>query len=255
MTINLLTVFPEMFAPLSCSVIGRAQSEGRLKINIINIRDFSALKHKNTDDYPFGGGAGMLMLPQPVFDTFASVKEPGLRIYTSPKGQRLTDAMARELAGLENITILCGHYEGVDQRVIDHLIDREISVGDYVLTGGELPAMTIIDAVARFVPGVLGRMESACGDSFGDGLLEYPQYTRPADFRGMKVPQVLLEGNHALIARWRREQQLEITARLHPELLETAAPSAEDIRYLEQLKRQTTSDTGSSPGAQDTAEN
>lgn len=255
MTINLLTVFPEMFAPLSCSVIGRAQSEGRLTINIINIRDFSALKHKNTDDYPFGGGAGMLMLPQPVFDAFASVKEPGLRIYTSPKGQRLTDAMARELAGLENITILCGHYEGVDQRVIDHLIDREISVGDYVLTGGELPAMTIIDAVARFVPGVLGRMESACGDSFGDGLLEYPQYTRPADFRGMKVPQVLLEGNHALIARWRREQQLEITARLHPELLETAALSAEDIRYLEQLKRQTASDTGSSPGAPDTAEN
>ena len=140
MTINLLTVFPEMFAPLSCSVIGRAQSEGRLKINIINIRDFSALKHKNTDDYPFGGGAGMLMLPQPVFDAFASVKEPGLRIYTSPKGQRLTDAMARELAGLENITILCGHYEGVDQRVIDHLIDREISVGDYVLTGGALCA-------------------------------------------------------------------------------------------------------------------
>ena len=134
-------------------------------------------------------------------------------------------------------------------------IDREISVGDYVLTGGELPAMTIIDAVARFVPGVLGRMESACGDSFGDGLLEYPQYTRPADFRGMKVPQVLLEGNHALIARWRREQQLEITARLHPELLETAALSAEDIRYLEQLKRQTASDTASSPGAQDTAEN
>ena len=139
--------------------------------------------------------------------------------------------------------------------MIDHLIDREISVGDYVLTGGELPAMTIIDAVARFVPGVLGRMESACGDSFGDGLLEYPQYTRPADFRGMKVPQVLLEGNHALIARWRREQQLEITARLHPELLETAALSAEDIRYLEQLKRQTTSDTGSSAGAPDTAEN
>ena len=220
MTINLLTVFPEMFAPLSCSVIGRAQSEGRLKINIINIRDFSALKHKNTDDYPFGGGAGMLMLPQPVFDAFASVKEPGLRIYTSPKGQRLTDAMARELAGLENITILCGHYEGVDQRVIDRLIDREISVGDYVLTGGELPAMTIIDAVARFVPGVLGRMESACGDSFGDGLLEYPQYTRPEEWRGRKVPEVLLSGHHGNIDAWRAKMSLERTKQRRPDLYE-----------------------------------
>ena len=233
MTINLLTVFPEMFAPLSCSVIGRAQSEGRLTINIINIRDFSALKHKNTDDYPFGGGAGMLMLPQPVFDAFASVKEPGLRIYTSPKGQRLTDAMARELAGLENITILCGHYEGVDQRVIDRLIDREISVGDYVLTGGELPAMVVTDAVVRLLPGVLGDDASAVDESFAGSLLEYPQYTRPASYRGMDVPEVLLSGDHGKVGAWRREQSVIRTAQMRPDLLAQAELSAAEQDLVE----------------------
>lgn len=234
MTINILTVFPEMFAPLQSSVLGRAASDGTIKINLINIRDFSASKHKNTDDYPFGGGAGMLMMPQPIFDAFASVSQPGVSIYMSPKGKTLDDETARELAGFENITILCGHYEGVDQRVIDNLIDREISIGDYVLTGGELPAMVLIDAVSRFVGGVLGRAESALGDSFGDGLLEYPQYTRPADFRGMKVPSVLLEGNHALISAWRRRQQLLLTKRMRPDLLEKAELTPKERRMLEQ---------------------
>ena len=176
----------------------------------------------------------MLMMPQPIFDAFASVDQPGVSIYMSPKGKTLDDETARELAGFENITILCGHYEGVDQRVIDNLIDREISIGDYVLTGGELPAMVLIDAVSRFVGGVLGRAESALGDSFGDGLLEYPQYTRPADFRGMKVPSVLLEGNHALISAWRRRQQLLLTKRMRPDLLEKAELTPKERRMLEQ---------------------
>lgn len=235
MTINILTVFPEMFAPLQMSVLGRASKEGHININIINIRDFSDKKHHNTDDYPFGGGAGMLMMPQPIFDAFASIKNKGVSIYMSPKGKVLSDSMARELAKQEDITILCGHYEGVDQRVIDNLIDMEISIGDYVLTGGEMPAMVLIDAVSRYVGGVLGSMASAHGDSFGDGLLEYPQYTRPADYNGMKVPQVLLDGNHALIAQWRREQQLIITKKMRPDLLEKAELSEKDKQFLKNV--------------------
>ncbi len=235
MTINILTVFPEMFAPLEMSVIGRAAKEGHININIINIRDFSDKKHHNTDDYPFGGGAGMLMMPQPIFDAFASLENKGFSIYMSPKGKVLSDSMARQLAKQDNITILCGHYEGVDQRVIDNLIDQEVSIGDYVLTGGEMPAMILVDAVSRYVGGVLGSMESAHGDSFGDGLLEYPQYTRPADYNGMKVPQVLLDGNHALIAKWRREQQLIITKKMRPDLLEKAELSKKDEEFLKNI--------------------
>ncbi|MBR3750461.1 MAG: tRNA (guanosine(37)-N1)-methyltransferase TrmD [Clostridia bacterium] len=236
MTINILTILPEMFAPLQSSIIGRAVKDGSITINIINIRDFSDKKHHNTDDYPFGGGAGMLMMPQPIFDAFSSIKEPGTRIYMSPKGRVLNDSLARELAECENITILCGHYEGVDQRVIDNLIDMELSVGDYVLTGGEMPAMIVVDAVSRYVGGVLGSMESAHGDSFGDGLLEYPQYTRPADYKGMKVPQVLLDGNHALINKWRREQQLLLTKKMRPDLLESAELSQKDREFLLRLE-------------------
>ena len=236
MTINILTILPEMFAPLLSSIIGRAIKDGSIKINIINIRDFSDKKHHNTDDYPFGGGAGMLMMPQPIFDAFASIEKTGTRIYMSPKGKVFNDSMARELAKCEDITILCGHYEGVDQRVLDNLIDMEVSVGDYVLTGGEMPAMIVVDAVSRYVGGVLGSMESAHGDSFGDGLLEYPQYTRPADYKGMKVPQVLLDGNHALIAKWRREQQLLITKKMRPDLLKTAELSKKDMEFLQSIQ-------------------
>ena len=235
-TINILTILPEMFAPLQSSIIGRAVKDGSITINIINIRDFSDKKHHNTDDYPFGGGAGMLMMPQPIFDAFASIENPGMRIYMSPKGKVFNDTMARELAGCEDITILCGHYEGVDQRVLDNLIDTEISIGDYVLTGGEMPAMILVDAISRYVGGVLGSMESAHGDSFGDGLLEYPQYTRPADYKGMKVPQVLLDGNHALINKWRREQQLIITKKMRPDLLQTAELSKKDVEFLRSLE-------------------
>lgn len=236
MTINILTVFPEMFEPLKTSIVGRAVQEGLLEVNIVNIRDFSASKHHNTDDYPFGGGAGMLMMPQPIFDAFASLTQQGKCIYMSPKGSRLTDQKARALAAEQSITVLCGHYEGVDQRVIDQLVQEEISIGDYVLTGGELPAMVLIDAVSRFVPGVLGSAESASGDTFGDGLLEYPQYTRPSSYNGLQVPAVLLEGNHAKIAAWRREQQLLLTQKQRPDLLEKAELSDGDIAFLESHK-------------------
>ena len=236
MKISILTIFPEMFTPLRESMLGRAAERGLLEIEIINIRDFSASKHRNTDDYPFGGGVGMLMLPQPVFGAMRSVAGRPYRVYLSPKGKVLNDRKARELAQRDHLLLLCGHYEGMDQRVIDTWIDEEISVGDYILTGGELPAMILTDAVARYVPGVLGDGMSAHEDSFGDGLLEAPQYTRPAEFEGMAVPPVLLGGNHAQIAAWKREQQLRVTLKNRPELLETAPLSERDRALLARIR-------------------
>lgn len=220
MKITILTLFPEMFAPLKESIIGRAVEGGKIEIEIVNIRDYSEDKHKKCDDYPFGGGAGMVMMPQPVSSAVNAVdpEHKALRIYTSPKGQTLTQQKVVSLAACGDIVILCGHYEGVDQRVLDECFDEEISIGDYVLTGGELPAMVICDSVARYVDGVLAA-GSLVDESFSDGLLEYPQYTRPAVFNGVSVPEVLLSGNHAEIDKWRRAQSEELTKKRRPDLL------------------------------------
>lgn len=220
MKITVLTLFPEMFAPLKQSIIGRAERKGKIEIEIVNIRDYSEDKHKKCDDYPFGGGAGMVMLPQPIGSAVRAVDpdHKALRIYTSPKGEVFTQQKAVGLAAREHIVILCGHYEGVDQRVLDKYFDEEISIGDYVLTGGELPAMVVCDCVARYVDGVLAA-GSLVDESFSDGLLEYPQYTRPAVYEGVAVPEVLLSGNHAEIDKWRREQSEKITRARRPDLL------------------------------------
>ena len=217
---TILTLFPEMFAPLKESIIGRAEKSGKIEIEIVNIRDYSEDRHLKCDDYPFGGGAGMVMMPQPIGSAVNAVDpdHKALRIYTSPKGEVFTQQKAVELAAKEHIVILCGHYEGVDQRVLDLYFDGEISIGDYVLTGGELPAMVICDCVARYVDGVLAA-GSLVDESFSDGLLEYPQYTRPAVFEGVAVPDVLLSGNHAEIDKWRREQSEKITAARRPDLI------------------------------------
>ncbi len=240
MKISVLTIFPEMIEPmLATSILGRAIKKGILEVEVINIRDFSTSKHKNTDDYPFGGGVGMLMMPQPIFSAFESVKkENSLSVYMSPQGETLSTDIVKELAQNEHLIILCGHYEGVDQRVLDNLIDREISIGDYVLTGGELACCVVIDAVSRFIDGVLGSVDSAHEDSFSDGLLEAPQYTRPAEFMGHKVPEVLLNGNHAHIAAWQREMQLRVTLKKRPDLIETADLSKEDLKILEKIKNE-----------------
>jgi tRNA (guanine37-N1)-methyltransferase len=227
MRISILTLFPDMFSGIfSESILKRAIDCDVLNVQLYNIRDFADNKHHQVDDYPFGGGAGMLMMPQPAFDCIQKAMEDGtghaVRIYFTPKGEPLTMEMADELSKQEELILLCGHYEGIDQRIIDCCIDREISIGDYVLTGGEIPAMTLVDCLARLLPGVLGSNESAKDESFTDGLLEYPQYTRPSDFRGFTVPAVLLSGDHAKIKKWKREQSLLETKKRRPELLETS---------------------------------
>lgn len=223
MRIDILTLFPEMFSALSTSIIGKAVEKGYIKINITDIRPFSLDKHKKCDDYPFGGGVGMVMTPQPICDCINSIdpNHEAKRIYMSPKGKILKTSLVSSLAkSTDWIIILCGHYEGIDQRVIDLEIDEEISIGDYVLTGGELPAMVVTDAIARYIPNVLHSSESTDEESFSQGLLEYPQYTRPAEYKGLKVPDVLLKGNHADIVDWRNEESIKITLKNRPDLLE-----------------------------------
>ena len=241
MRIKVFTLFPDMLRPmLAQSILGRAISAGLLQVELIDIRDYTLDKHRNTDDYPFGGGAGMVMSAQPIVDAFAAnLPDPftGRRIYLSPRGRTLTQRVVEELAREEELVLLCGHYEGVDQRALDAVIDEELSIGDYVLTGGELGALVVIDAVARLVPGVLGSDESSEDESFTTGLLEYPQYTRPADFRGGKVPEVLLGGNHADIVAWRREQSLVLTLERRPELLENAPLDDSDRDMVARLRR------------------
>ncbi len=224
MRINFLTLFPEMFdALVGHSIAKRAEDAGLITFMTYNIRDYTLDKHKRVDDYPFGGGAGMVMAPQPIFDCFKAVESAGktVNVYMSPKGRRLDHETVLAFSGYDTINILCGHYEGVDQRVIDELIDEEISIGDYVLTGGELPAMVFADAVMRHLPGVLGNDESAADESFSENLLEYPHYTRPAEFRGLTVPEVLLSGNHQQIEAWRKAQALETTRKKRPDMLKT----------------------------------
>ncbi len=238
MKIKILTIFPEMFdSVLNASILGRARETGLLDITCVDIRPFSDRKHKNTDDYPFGGGAGMVMLAQPIMDAMASVTGEGFsgrRIYLGPRGQTLTTAKARELAREEELVLLCGHYEGVDQRALDTCIDEEISIGDFILTGGELAAMVLVDCVARFIPGVLGSAESPEEESFSDGLLEYPQYTRPRELCGMEVPPVLLSGDHAKIKAWRRMESLKATRRFRPDLFAKATLTDKERRALEE---------------------
>lgn len=221
MKIDILTLFPGMFSCLNESILGRAQEKNLLEINVVNIRDFSKDKHKKCDDAPFGGGAGMVMMAQPICDAFDSldITPDTCRIYVSPKGKRLDQNLVKELAQKKHLVLLCGHYEGVDQRALDLNIDMEVSIGDYVLTGGEIPAMVIVDSVSRFVPEVLGSAQSAEDESFSDNLLEYPQYTRPQNFRGLEVPQILLSGNHGKIDEWRYNQKVEITKQKRPDLL------------------------------------
>ena len=220
MKITVLTLFPEMFASLDESILGRAQREGKLQMNVVNIRDYSEDKHQKCDDYPFGGGAGMVMMAQPIGSAIEAVdgEHRARRIYLSPKGRTLTQEKVISLAEEEELVLLCGHYEGVDQRAIDLFIDEEISIGDYVLTGGELPAMVLIDSVTRYVGGVLSP-ESLVQESFSENLLEYPHYTRPVEYRGLTVPEVLRSGNHGEIDKWRREKALEITKKNRPDLL------------------------------------
>lgn len=223
MRFDVFSLFPQVFEPyLQASILQKAQAGNLVEINIHNIRDWALDKHHMTDDTPYGGGGGMVMKAAPIFDAVESVLGTPLPcplIMMTPQGRPLTANVARELAELPHIALLCGRYEGIDERVREHLVTDQISIGDYVLTGGELPALVIIDAVSRFIPGVLGDPEGATDDSFATGLLEYPHYTKPEDFRGWRVPEVLLSGNHALIARWRREQAIERTKKNRPDLL------------------------------------
>ena len=220
MKFTILTLFPEMFEPVKQSIIGKAIEKNLVEINLINIRDFSLDKHKKVDDTPYGGGAGMVMMPDVVYRAYLSIKdrENAKVIYLSPKGKTLNQKKVENLSKEEHVILLCGHYEGIDQRVLDEIVDEEISIGDYVLTGGEIPAMVLIDSVSRYIEGVL-KDESIQEESFSNGLLEYPQYTRPETFLDKKVPEVLLSGHHENIRKWREEQSLKITKQNRPDLL------------------------------------
>jgi len=240
MRVDIVTIFPEAFAPLDLSILRRARERGLLEVVVWDLREFTTDRHRQVDDSPFGGGAGMVMKPEPFFAAVEAIRAaaPGASprvILTSPQGEHLTHAVARRLADEPHLLLLCGHYEGIDERVRDGLSTDEISIGDYVLTGGELPAMVIVDAVARFIPGVVGDAQSVALDSFAEGLLDYPQYTRPAEFRGMRVPDVLLSGDHDVIRRWRHAQRLHRTLVRRPDLLRAEALSAEDRRLLEEF--------------------
>jgi tRNA (guanine37-N1)-methyltransferase len=243
MRIDILTLFPQMFAaPFGFGIFQRAIDNGLVRINVHNIRDYTHDKHHTVDDYPYGGGAGMIMQPGPIFEAVEAIRDgmpEGERnfpvILLTPQGRLLSQSVALELSLQRHLVFICGHYEGVDERVCEHLATDEISIGDYVLTGGEVPALVVIDAVLRLLPGVLGSEESPLDDSHAGGLLEYPQYTRPADFRGWTVPEVLLSGNHAQIAKWRREQVIQRTLERRPDLLNKANLGHEDKKLVERL--------------------
>ena len=238
MKFDVLTLFPEMFETLTKSITGKAIEKELININLINIRDFSKDKHKKVDDTPYGGGAGMVMKPDVVYDAYLSVKSENAKvIYLSPQGKTLNQNKVEELAKEKHLILLCGHYEGIDQRVLDEIVDEEISIGDYVLTGGELPAMVLIDSVWRYVDGVLSD-ESTDEESFSNGLLEYPQYTRPEIFDNVKVPDVLISGHHENIRKWRRERSLENTFKKRPEMLENIELTDKEKVYIEKLKKE-----------------
>ncbi len=238
MKFDVLTLFPEMFEPLKQSIIKRAVEKDLININLVNIRDFSEDKHNKVDDTPYGGGAGMLMKPDVVDRAYNSVKTNDSKvIYLTPQGKNLNQKIVKELSNEKHLILLCGHYEGIDQRVIDKIVDEEISIGDYVLTGGEIPAMVLIDSISRYVDGVLSN-ESTDEESFSNGLLEYPQYTRPEIFNEVKVPEVLISGHHENIRKWRREKSLENTFKKRPELLENVVLTENEKDYIENLKKE-----------------
>lgn len=243
MRIDIVSLFPEMFAgPFGHSIIKRACDANFLSIGVTNPRDFTVDKHHIVDDYPFGGGSGMVMKPDPIFAAVESLMIDEKRnrrvVLMAPGGSTFNQAKAREFASYEQLILVCGHYEGIDERVKLHLVDEAVSIGDYVLTGGELPAMVIVDAVARMIPGVLGASDAAQQDSFFNGLLEYPQYTRPRNFRGWEVPEVLLSGDHAKIARWRRKQSLKITYEHRPDLFNDLSLDKEDTALLAEILKE-----------------
>ncbi len=242
MKINIMTLFPDMCeSVLSESIIGRAREKGYVEINCINIRDYTIDKHRRVDDAPYGGGMGMLMQTQPIAECYKAICEKSDNknhlIYMSPCGEVLTQKKVKELASMDEITILCGHYEGVDQRVIDTLVDEQISIGDYVLTGGELPALVLADSISRMLEGVLPNDEAKELESHYNGLLEYPQYTRPYEWNGLKVPDVLISGHHGNVDKWRREQSLIMTAKYRPDMLEKADITEKEKVFLENWKK------------------
>ena len=241
MKIDYLTLFPEMFdGVLNHSILKRAQDKNIIEVNTVNFRDYAENKHNQVDDYPYGGGQGMVLKPEPVFNAMKDLKRTDKTrvILMCPQGRLFSQAIAEELSEAEHIVFICGHYEGYDERIRENLVTDEISMGDYVLTGGELPAMTMTDAIVRLIPGVLGNEQSHQDDSFSDGLLEFPQYTRPREYKGMTVPDVLLSGNHANIEKWRHEQKLIRTLHKRPDLLEKYQLSDKDKEFLESYKNQ-----------------
>ena len=243
MKFDIVTIFPKMVkAPLAEGIVGRAIERRLLDVGVHDLREFTTDRHRVVDDMPFGGGPGMVLKPDPLFRAVERIREtrgtPGAVVLTSPDGPKLTHAAAERLRDLEHVVILCGRYEGVDERVRAHLVTEEISIGDYVLSGGELPALVIVDAVARLVPGVVGDEQSVARDTFATGLLDFPQYTRPAEFNGMAVPPVLLSGHHAEIERWRRREALRRTLERRPDLLTDATLSSEDRALLQELLEQ-----------------
>lgn len=241
MNFHILTLFPDMINQgINTSITGRAIKNGLISVNAVNIRDFAGNKHGQVDDYPYGGGAGMVMQPGPVYRSYESIMEqtghkPRV-IYMTPQGKVFNQKMAEEFAKEEDIVFLCGHYEGIDERVLEMIVTDNVSIGDYVLTGGELPAMVMIDTISRLVPGVLNNDVSAEFESFNDNLLEYPQYTRPVEFMGKEVPPILLSGNHAKVDQWRREQSIHRTIERRPDLMEKANLTKADIKYIQELK-------------------
>jgi len=242
MKIDVLTLFPEMFdGVLNSSILKKAKEAEKVEYNVVNFRSYSDNKHQSVDDYPYGGGAGMVLKPQPIFDAVSDLKAKGSAsprvILMCPQGERYSQKKAEELAGEEHLIFICGHYEGYDERIREHLVTDEISIGDYVLTGGELGSMVVIDSVVRLLPGVLGKVASHENDSFSTGLLEHPHYTRPADFRGMKVPDTLLSGNHAFIEDWREKESLRRTLKRRPDLLENYPLTDKQKKMLEELKK------------------
>ena len=239
MKFDVLTLFPEMFEPIKQSILGKAQEKELININLINIRDFSKDKHKKVDDTPYGGGAGMVIRPDVVLDSFNSIKDNknAKVIYMSPQGKVLDQEKVEDLSKEEHLILLCGHYEGIDQRVIDKIVDEEISIGNYVLTGGEIPAMVLIDSVSRYIDGIINK-ESVEEESFSNGLLEYPQYTRPEVFEGKEVPDILISGHHKKIEDWRKYQSIKNTFLKRPDLLENIKLSKEDNEILNKIKNE-----------------
>jgi tRNA (guanine37-N1)-methyltransferase len=237
MKISILTLFPEMFSIFDHSIIGRARENNIIDIELLNIRDYTLNKHKKVDDYPYGGGAGMVMAAQPIVDTIRKAKEDnkGKVVFLGPRGKTFNQEIAKELSKEDNLIFLCGHYEGIDERIYKY-IDMEVSLGDFVLTGGEMAAVPVIDSILRLIPGVLGKEESFMEESFYNGLLEYPQYTRPEEFEGDKVPDILLSGHHENIRKWRRMKSLEITKKSRPDLYKNVALTKEDIKLLKNKK-------------------